>query len=498
MRRLLSLFALLAGLTLTLGREARASFYDNYLTHAIAACPGFIGGSAEMSIEVPFSSWGEARHRYESTCYEPIFGSKKTITPFFSTKTTGRDDNPYGPDDDDDGKKLCRGSIINPLTASVGERVPVIGTTFDLVYFSSRTFGKVGKRRVRIPLNDSNGNVTGYKLDAEYAGGRTLSASFLNLPGQVYTFEWDGRDYSSDPVIGSIAFDFTVTVIAHGKEVPIHYKNFVGGVDASVFGFGGWTPSIYHFYDVVRGQLIRGDGTAEKLAAKTIGGGDLMVPEPDASVVHIFNSSGRHLYTKYGLTGANKYVFAHDGNGLLTTITEPYGQVVTLTVTTGRITQIASAKGQITSLAYGDPDGMLRSVTDPSGARHQMKYYESGLIERFTKPGGQSNAFYYDSDGKLTKDFHPSGFYQDLETTYDPVWKVPKVILKSRGGLETTFGVFNIYQGYGENTYNQIDPGGYLLKVRSRPDSRVEQYPKYSIEQTNGTDVRFPENARFP
>src|SRR5207247_9306010 len=47
---------------------------------------------------------------------------------------------------------------------------------------------------------------------------------------------------------------------------------------------------------------------------------DLLVPSKDGSEVYVFSNLGRHLRTLDALTGAVKYQFAYDSNGLLASV----------------------------------------------------------------------------------------------------------------------------------------------------------------------------------
>ncbi|MFV0476611.1 MAG: RHS repeat-associated core domain-containing protein [Parahaliea sp.] len=123
---------------------------------------------------------------------------------------------------------------------------------------------------------------------------------------------------------------------------------------------------------------------------------------PDGSVFHEFTANGRHLRTIDRLSGATLYRFEHNEDGTLKAIIDHDGQ-------TSRIepARITAPFGQVTKLGYSD--GQLSSVENPAGERHQMTYYDHGLLQRFEKPDGAANELSWDFLGKLTADIWANG-----------------------------------------------------------------------------------------
>jgi RHS repeat-associated protein len=476
---------------------ASASFYDDVLGPFISAkCPDFISGSSEISIDARDYNVDEAGvHLYHLTCYEPVFKNGKRVRQEVAEgviKTEGPD-NPDKPDEGD--HKTCEeGSIILPSERVMGERVSIVGAPFDLYYFSDSVQGRSGQYTIRIPLGDTNTNVTGYKVDATYAGGRVYSNTFTNTPSYVYDFVWDGKDVNNDPVVGAIVFDYTVTIQAHGKEIPILYKTHLGTFKALAYGFGSWTPSIYHFYDTAMGRMTNGSGGVRYVTPKVISGGNLMIANQDSSEVYIFNSSGKHLYTKFGITGENKFEFVHDMDGKLTSIVQPYGQTTTFSYSGGVVSQITAPKGQITTLGYNGND-LLTSIADPAGAATRMTYYSTGLMHTFQKPEGQMNTFYFNYYGDLTMDYHSSGFYQKLFSG-TPFFHSKVTVLESKMGRQQIYRSRNALASAKEVLMQYEDPDR-VYDERRQENSHSILYSDYKTVTNYKSNPRFPSNGQY-
>ncbi len=142
----------------------------------------------------------------------------------------------------------------------------------------------------------------------------------------------------------------------------------------------------------------------------------LSVASVDGSQVYGFDAFGKHLGTQTLPTGSQTLGLGYDTTSdLLTTLSELDGNQV-INVTTiqrdgaGNPTAIVSPFGVPTSLALG-ADGYLATVTDPTGAIHQMAY-QNGLLTEIQFPTGSptiQSTKTYDSLGRIATSTDAAG-----------------------------------------------------------------------------------------
>jgi len=176
------------------------------------------------------------------------------------------------------------GSIIECQNQTLGESIPVTGTSFSLNYRSSRTQGRSGAYKVNIPIEGHSCSDVHLTIDV---AGRTLSESLSCSPeDQVYEFIWDGTDAYSREVNGATAVTVQIGYayparrcyrykpegsdewIEECKVIPDQYdvlwsdqwQGLLGILNASGQGFGGWTLDVQHSYASTVTTLYRGDG----------------------------------------------------------------------------------------------------------------------------------------------------------------------------------------------------------------------------------------------
>jgi RHS repeat-associated protein len=182
------------------------------------------------------------------------------------------------------------GSIIEVQNQTLGEAVPIAGTSVLLSYRSDRTPGR-NSRTLIISLTGSEvpAGVRGIELEIEIAGKLFLQ-TFPATPNQQYTFNWDGRDAYSRVVVGSqpvtvrvgYAYDvvylapnaFSSAFAAFGTTPTISrstygvtlWQVFKDRLTAGLWagneaaGLGGWTLAPHHAYDPIGSVLSMGDG----------------------------------------------------------------------------------------------------------------------------------------------------------------------------------------------------------------------------------------------
>jgi len=95
----------------------------------------------------------------------------------------------------DEDEECVTGCIIQPLSQSLGEHLPVIGTTFNLSYQSERMSGNVAARSLNIPISGTTvpASLLGIDLTITIAG-QVIRKSFPTTANQSYRFVWDGKD----------------------------------------------------------------------------------------------------------------------------------------------------------------------------------------------------------------------------------------------------------------------------------------------------------------
>jgi RHS repeat-associated protein len=304
------------------------------------------------------------------------------------------------------------GSEIDADRLSLGERIPVVGAPFDLVYSSDRTKGRASNYTATIPItkNPKNPNLSQVVLDISI-GTRIITQTFSTLSnGLSYDFVWDGKDAAMNDVYMpfEIGLKYTSTYSPAATDYPHETSVVLGSYIPKPLGLGGWGLSIHHAYSPLAKTLYLGDGAARSVQVAPISG-VYSIPADDASEVYNFDASGRHISTKFGLTGANKFVFSYDSQGRLASVTDAYGRVTTFDRSGGTLVSITSHYGQITTVTI-NAQGWLASVSNPKSETHNMTYYSAdGMLYTFQKPRGQLSVFTYDSKGYLTSDANSAG-----------------------------------------------------------------------------------------
>ncbi|MFZ5699038.1 MAG: Ig-like domain-containing protein, partial [Pseudomonadota bacterium] len=180
------------------------------------------------------------------------------------------------------------GSIIECQNQTLGERLSVTGTPFNLNYRSDRVPGR--NHVLDIPLSDTSVPASLKRIELEiFVAGREFKQSVAAQPNQTYRFEWDGKDaygrslQGRQPVTARVGYvyaavyatpsEFGIAFAAFGdapmsgnraREEIIFWQESttaLGGWDARDQGLGGWTLSRHHTYDP-NGQVLRlGDGS---------------------------------------------------------------------------------------------------------------------------------------------------------------------------------------------------------------------------------------------
>lgn len=309
------------------------------------------------------------------------------------------------------------GSIINIDNQILMEKIPVVGTGFDLLYSSERSIGHFESFQVHFPITtDLRPEVSSVTLRIyNEIDSEIESMTFSNLTENMsYDFTASGLDAFGGIPLGTLRYRAVITEARTGYSIPVESILNIGVFNAKLIGLGGWVPSIWHFYDPSSKILHRGDGSIRRVDGQAIPTG-YRVAEEGGELVYEFDSVGRILSTRTGVTGQQIYSFAYVA-GKLASITSFPGTLVTTFSydSLGRLNAILAPRGQVT-VATIDNNGYLASISNPANETYAMTYRGgTGLLETFGKPNGTVSTFEYDAQGLLRKDSHSGGFFAEL------------------------------------------------------------------------------------
>jgi RHS repeat-associated protein len=210
-------------------------------------------------------------------------------------KSPGQED----PECDDETDSDCdsSGSIIECKNQVLGDTVSIVGTSFQLYYWSDRAIGRMGRYTMEIPLSGEVIPASLKRIDLEVSvAGRLFTESFPALPDQFKKFTWDGKDaygrllqgkqpatvrigYVYDGVYDeparvqasfALASGIPITASPARQEVTLweEHSAVLGLFDAHALGNGGWSLDVHHVYDPVGKMLYMGDGRQQQADAK--------------------------------------------------------------------------------------------------------------------------------------------------------------------------------------------------------------------------------------
>jgi RHS repeat-associated protein len=187
-----------------------------------------------------------------------------------------------------------QGSIIECENQTLGEQIPMVGSSFSLNYRSDRVSGRTAATRLNIRLSDFITPPPGLKrikASAQVAGRTFDLGSFPPSSGiQNVTFTWDGYDVYGRPVSGLQPATIKIDYVYDGEYYdPVTGRGF-GLPSAAASGsgiqsrveivqsrsftqtligrnpvfskqnMGGWSLTPHHVYDPVGKVLYQGDG----------------------------------------------------------------------------------------------------------------------------------------------------------------------------------------------------------------------------------------------
>lgn len=243
---------------------------------------------------------GKELWRSQTTHFSPVDHNNASVLQPDDETRKGLDDISQRPEEDD---AECRGfGALEPQNQIFREFVPLAGVSCMLHYSSERTPAYTPSRTMRIPVT-----TTTPPPDLVSAGlaigiaGQVRLFEFGPEPSQTKEFVWDGKDAYGRQMQGSAEPDVLLSSTfgpapytqapqdgfpsfgrvsglpllgSVGRGLPTLALNIfpppVTYLDArSLYGLGGWSLGVQHFYDPVGKTLHLGDGRrrrAENLA----------------------------------------------------------------------------------------------------------------------------------------------------------------------------------------------------------------------------------------
>ena len=273
------------------------------------------------------------------------------------------------------------GSIIECENQTLGETLPLTGSSFSLNYRSDRSRGRKEAYTLEIPLGStSTGIRKGIELEVTVAGRRFLQSFPAVIPST--TFEWDGLDAYGRQIQGLQTAKIRIGYVYDAFYTqPLNSRQFrtvrLFGLYSSTLNFfpiltrqdailwqeyevqlgvisnknvlAGWNLSVHHSYDPVGKILHKGNGSRRKV-------------NPIEKLVGIITT----------VVGNGDFVFSGDG---------------------GLATQTSLTPGKVT---FG-PDGSLY-IAD--WFNHRI--YRVGTDDIVTTVAGNGNAAFSGDDGPAT------------------------------------------------------------------------------------------------
>jgi RHS repeat-associated protein len=356
------------------------------------------------------------------------------------------------------------------------------------LYFTDSSFGQVFRIRKDGSYDFVAGRGGCSTSSAPGDGGQATDAC-LHTPwfatadagGTIYIAERDGarvRAISQDGVIRTIA--------GNGQSRPAVLKDMLpatSSVTDGPFGIAVHPNGMVYFSDWDLDVIWR---IESKLPGRSLAS-SLLVPSEDGSTVSEFNV-GQHLRTVDALTGATLLSFGRDSDGRLTTVTDVDGNVTTLERdAAGDLTGVTAPNGQQTQVTA--PGGAITRITDPAGGVYQFQYYGDDLMKTMTTPGGRTTSFFYDTQGKLTRDADAAGGFQTLTRT-----GTNKHYIANRSTAEGQTATYEVeYLADGSVKRTNVSPTGQLTRDNTSANGqRSRTAPDGSTSSvTLGADPRF-------
>ena len=186
------------------------------------------------------------------------------------------------------------GSIILCQAQTLGEDVPVAGTSFALTYRSDRAIGRETRRSIGVALTPASipPGLLSITVRTRIAG-QEMVQSFAPAPALSATVNWDGKNVYGRPVFGAQLADIEVAYEYNGKYVADDVAPFgvpggeltfvtarrsvyrrtslrveLQGAPPPSTAVAGWNVTPHHLFDPIGQILYRGDGRQVRSSAR--------------------------------------------------------------------------------------------------------------------------------------------------------------------------------------------------------------------------------------
>jgi RHS repeat-associated protein len=416
------------------------------------------------------------RTEYESAAPHVVDFNSVTVTPY----GTGQDIDPTVSIEDGGATLHLSGNawkkIDLPYTLTYGTRL-----AFDFKSPAQGEIHAIGfdedddwSSRIGFQLYgiDSSDNVQDYN---NYAGNEPVWVHYDIPVGSYFTGDVNYLIFINDHDISSPTAEsyfsnievyetYTRAVRQYNGEdellVELGYS--AGGTTTLTDGLGNTTT---HHYDP--------DGTLRE-QVDPLGGVRTRSLDPNYRLTSMTDTSGDALQMDWSEGGANLQTivdpeggqtdFAYDALNNLTEVVDPRGFVTSFEYNGALVTSSTDALGNTITFSYTtavdtpQPEGLLKTITDPLGRVTFFTYDALGQIETMTDAAGNSWAYSYDDCGRLTALEDPLGRVSRSE--YDAIGRLIRVIQNYAPGYsQNEQNVFNI------TTEFDYDEVGNLLNV---------------------------------
>ena len=345
-----------------------------------------------------------------------------------------------------------------------------------------------GNRRIRkisangiITTIAGNGILNGPSPDNELATEVSLGgpiAVAVSKSGEVYF-----SDESSSRIRKIDNKGIITTVI--GTGVSGFNGNGLSGLQTQVM-----TPRWIIFDE--NESLIFADAQAKRIRKLSNGLLDdfpAKIPSTSGDEIYFFNDDGLHEKTTYADTGATKYEFIHDNNGLLQYVKDAYQSTLTINRdSNGNLTSMQGPYGQIYQFET-DANEYISKVIDPLSNTYNITYNSKGLMTSFQKPEGGISTYNFDGLGRLIRVDEPNGGF--------------KILARSPTGEVTMTNSLGFTSKYQNLSEAGVDGSVFKhtasdLSQMTKTDKPQEGITKFTTSQGTSTEVVTFTDQRFP
>ncbi len=369
----------------------------------------------------------------------------------------------------------------------------LLNQPFNLVYFSNRVLGRSKDYSITFDFSNPFPNITSFEIemqngDIEGSDGYAIPPQIGTYvvdeaPSMNYHYQWTGLDSNGVETWAGMLKNINVAEVVDGANPGMSgiTPMIIGSLKAKKLGLGGWVPSIWHFYSKEEGAIYFGDGSRRNVRVLR-DGGVTRYASLDGNEVYYFDSTGKIITTKFGLTGETKYLFSYDSAERLISITEPFNQVTTFSrYLAGNLKAIISPKNIKTTILINS-NGYLSKATNPALETYQATYTNDGLLTSFTKPTGEISNFTYGPGGVLLTDVSNSG----KSSTLSEITSGVRATSSNGRNVDITFDVTN-------NMETLLKAGSAPIN-QSSTDTNFFYQDKNIFQSINKiNDPRFPE-----